>query len=71
MNTITKEEIHVLGFLGEKGGMKAGSFTNALIDAIFKADHEHLGKLHTVYPEYVDAVKSWMYGDLAERAGIV
>lgn len=66
---LTLDEMHVLGFLDMKNGRKAGSFTNALIDAIFRADFANFRKLHEIYPELAEAVCSWQYGNLAERSG--
>lgn len=65
---LTKDEQHVLGFLGKRGGLVAGSFTTALIDAMMHADDENLSKLHTVFPELADAVLSWKLGNLFERS---
>jgi len=68
-NELTQAEIHVLGYLGMNGGLKAGGFTCSLIEAIFHADWINTTKLYSVYPEYVDAVKAWTEGDLAQRSG--
>jgi ribose/xylose/arabinose/galactoside ABC-type transport system permease subunit len=62
-------EMHVLGYLNMKGGRQAGSFTNALIGAIFAADLQNTAILHSVYPELVEAVNGWRSGNLAERSG--
>jgi hypothetical protein len=48
---------HVLAHFNEPGGMKAGSFTTRLIDAIAAADHPNQTKLAQVYPDYVAAVQ--------------
>lgn len=66
---LTVDEMHVLGFLDMKHGRRAGSFTNVLIGAIFKADVVNFRKLHSLYPELCDAVDGWRYGNLAERSG--
>jgi hypothetical protein len=62
-------EIHVLGYLNMNGGLRAGSFTNALIGDIFAADFVNEAKLKSVYPELVEAVNGWRYGNLAARSG--
>jgi hypothetical protein len=62
-------EMHVLGYLNMKGGRRAGSFTNALIETIFAADFVNEAKLKSVYPELVEAVNGWCYGNLAARSG--
>ena len=67
MNDFTQEEKHVLGFLGVKGGMKAGSFINKLIDAMFSATHNNQVLLRKAYPELMDAVLSWTQGNLSDR----
>ena len=66
----TEEEKHVLGIMGVKGFYKPGSFTIRLVDTIFHADVMNSAKLRQVFPGYVDAVKAWQYGDLAQRAGV-
>lgn len=69
VHKFTNEELQVLNFvLGGGYGYKAGSFVTALIDAIFKADQFNRAKLFSVFPEYVSAVESYTYGDLASRA---
>ena len=65
---LTHAEKQVLGFLGERGYPRPGSFFCALIDAMFRADTTNMWKLETAYPELVGAVRAWQHGDLHERS---
>ena len=63
---ITTEEEHVISIMyGE--GKQPGRFVGSLINAIAHADENNARKLRTVYPEYVNAVLSYQYGNLWER----
>lgn len=62
LDDLTEAEMHVLHFLGQKGGRAAGSFTNALIDCLFKAVGKNFAILHDAFPEYGEAVRRWQLG---------
>lgn len=47
---------------------RPGSFMDAIVTAVFKADPENLEKLRRGFPELVEAYESWTNGNLAERA---
>ncbi|WP_405695212.1 hypothetical protein OHA99_09270 [Streptomyces coelicoflavus] len=47
---------HVLFHYGRDGGYRPGSFTLKLMEAIDAADIVHTARLHTAYPELVDAM---------------
>ncbi len=47
---------------------KASGFFTALFIAMEKADDDNLEKMRLGFPEEVDALKRWRYGDLAEAA---
>lgn len=47
---------HVLFHYGRPGGYRPGSFTRKLMEAIDAADIVHTARLHTAYPELVDAM---------------
>lgn len=65
MNDAELHVIHVV--LGDGYGKKPGSFTEALIHTVFKADLVNRSLLRSVYPEIVDAVNSYAHGDLHQR----
>lgn len=70
---LTTAEKQVLGFLGHThidGVSEPGSFTCKLIDAMFSADNKNSSKLKKVYPDLMQAVNDWRFGDLAVKAGI-
>jgi hypothetical protein len=57
IDSITAEDAqHVLFYYGE-GGVQAGGFTNALLLAIFKADHHNKFLLAKSYPGLVTAMR--------------
>ena len=62
---IERQVLHVCGFTEE--GIRPGSFVEALIRAIFKADYMNRNKLKQFYPEIVAAVEDYMFGDLYDR----
>jgi len=68
---LTQEEINLLAHLGYDGYYKAGSFYDSLFEAMLHAHPLMLAKMHTLFPEHVDAMIAWNSGELAERAGIV
>ena len=56
MTPIQEAALHVLGYYGIKGGVKANKFTNLLIEAISHADTRNFIKLSREYPELAEAV---------------
>jgi hypothetical protein len=45
-----------------------GGFTTKLIEAMCHADRQNAAKLMRVFPELMQAVSDYKYGDLVERA---
>lgn len=68
VDVVTKAEAQVLYVrLGGVAALKCrhaippGSFTKALIEAIFLADAQNLEKLELGFPEHVAAAKKWWH----------
>lgn len=49
-------------FLQDKS--RLGSFKSALIEAIFRADHDNLDKLYLGFPAFVDAIRIHQTGQV-------
>jgi len=60
-----RQVLWVCGYRDE--GIKPGSFTELMIQAIMKADYVNKDRLKQFYPELVAAVDDYMYGDLYKR----
>ena len=58
---LTHEENQV-AFEFKRGGYPGGSFIRGLIQLITLADSPNSRKLHSIFPEYVDAVKGYQTG---------
>lgn len=68
----TEEELHVANVVYDGNfGYRAGGFTCALIEAIFRATGDNFSKLQSQWPDLVKAVTAWKSGDLSDRVNKV
>lgn len=68
LNTYEQYVLWVCGY--QLGNRWPGSFFRSLTEAALRADTQNRALLRRVYPELIQAVEGWKFGDLASRAGI-
>lgn len=59
---------HVLWVYREDGGMQPGSFVEALIKAMQRADRENLTLLGTAFPNHAKCVWRWRFASGGSEA---
>jgi len=71
MNNLELLQRQVMYFVGMQGGIKGGSFNEALIIAIFLADRGNRIKLQMGFPELVGIICAYQTGRGVEKYPLI